>query len=836
MTVRAFGIAGFVVLGLILREPGADEPTSESLVLAIVDELSSGTGDAETTRSAWDRLERFVESHLTRLGEDSTASRDRRRAVVIGLRHLAVARTPAWRDAWCDRIVMGCEWALAEDDLLTEAALLAFYAATSLNAGGRPESAARVLDTVLEDPRIETETYQTRLYERRAVAARLLGDTASALEFLDSAHRNIARGESALVFSLLAEEFRILVSLGLTDRAARVLEHQERLVEKDPTPYEAGSLIWNRVQLAHARTRHSQVIAYAEENLRRLPRDGRNRLLRARLAFYRGLSLAERGLSGDSELDVAAAALDALLGSGELDRLATEKRHAIQRRVVVALEMGEFAASEEYLRRSDSAADPGGPPTLTDVRQLALWSRLGRLRSSGGAASEALSGADRRFLDRFGAFLESWRRTPIDEAGVGFLHYPYRREVVAECIEAALALADQDPRDAFEWVVKTQAQGTLARVHEIPAADLDTVRRALIPPDGGLLAFVPGPFGSHLFALDGERLHHFRLDREAVLAAANAEARAEVISPPERIEGRVDPEWRSEASERLARLLFPPPVVERMKGWRSVYVTGFELLGPAPIESLPIDGFGELGLEWAVSRLPSIPLGVWLAERAEPRSSAAEEDGGGRMALGVLAATTWDEERWPGLARIPLTEEDLATLTGSLPASRVADGVGREATLAALSRQRAPELERLVILAHGVRDESLARPNCMLLADGPLSAVGLERLYAGGRAPAVVILATCEVNRAALRRGDDGVQQLSGALLSSGAQAVAASDDQLDYHATVRLVGRVVHHLVEDGVGPAEALRRARAALKSDPRFDHPFFYGNLHLIGLLDG
>ncbi len=853
---------GFVVpAGARTEEPGPTERQVAELVSELVSELDSEPPESEDRVRLHDRLVRAVEEALRRGRgvpggeEDGAARRDARRAAVLGLYRLALDQQtePEWRAEWRERLTEATAWAREEPDMFGAAAMLGYVASTAWMDATEIGRAADLLDSLLADPRLAEERLQTRLLERRASAARQLGETARALELLERARRSAPRGEPGLVPYLLAEEFHALVNLGLTDRAARVLDLQEERIARaeEEAGEEAGEedelaravLAVNRVRLAYARARHAKVIRETERLLGGSGVGSKLTRQRARLAFYRALSLTDRALATGEGRPAAASALEALLESGDLDDLALNRRHVLQRRAALALAEGDLEEAEEFLRRGDRDVESEDEDlTLQDVRHDSLRSQVRRQREIAAEVTTRDAPECARLLARFDTFLRAWERSPIDEAGVGFLHFPYRREVVGECLEAAEWLADDEPTAAFELLMKVQAMGTLARRHAIAAPDLETVRRRLLPEGVGLLAFVPGPFGSHLFAVDREHVEHVRLPPEAELAAAHGAMRRHLVAPPEGTDGRSDVRAFVEASSRLARRLFPPSIAARLGEWRSVYVAGIDLLGPVAVEALAVPGLGELGTARAVSRLPSVPVGVWLAARAEATAGrdAGEERGEGRRdgdeergerTTTLFVATEWDAARWPDPERLPLTDADVELLRGGVPESRWSVRLGDEATLDGVAG--AAGRDRLVIVAHGEQDPTRVRPAGLLLADGFLGADEVERRFAGGAAPALVVLAACEGDRGPLRRGDDGVQQQSGAWFSRGALSVATSDRALDYHATVRLVGRMIAEM-EEGRSAAEALRRARAALKSDPRFDHPFFYANLHLVGLL--
>ena len=131
------------------------------------------------------------------------------------------------------------------------------------------------------------------------------------------------------------------------------------------------------------------------------------------------------------------------------------------------------------------------------------------------------------------------------------------------------------------------------------------------------------------------------------------------------------------------------------------------------------------------------------------------------------------------------------------------------------------------MIAHGVHDGSRERPAGLVLAsaaggEGAAEATGAvawcEDLERSTIAPCVV-LASCGAARGPLRRGDDGIAGLAGALHAGGARAVVLSRSDVEYRATLRLVAAFLAR-VADGAAPAEALRAARAELLRDRSCD----------------
>jgi len=160
---------------------------------------------------------------------------------------------------------------------------------------------------------------------------------------------------------------------------------------------------------------------------------------------------------------------------------------------------------------------------------------------------------------------------------------------------------------------------------------------------------------------------------------------------------------------------------------------------------------------------------------------------------------------------------------------------GAEATRAALA-ERLAGARVAQVLAHGSYEEARERPAGMLLAapDGaPGVFVGADEIEALD-APPLTVLTVCEGGRAPKRRGDAGAADLAGALLAAGTRArcVVQSAFDLDVE-SARAISARFHAALAAGDAPAEALRKARAAMARDPRFADPFHHATMVAVGL---
>jgi hypothetical protein len=360
---------------------------------------------------------------------------------------------------------------------------------------------------------------------------------------------------------------------------------------------------------------------------------------------------------------------------------------------------------------------------------------------------------------------------------------------------------------------------------------VDAVRGELIGADEALFVYFPAPDSSHVFVVDADTLRHFALPPSVELREAeNSLVRALSSPPRHEADGSVSPadaqRWRR-AARRLGTLVLPEEARAFVAEHRAVTVVGADLLSWFPFECLLLDDERTIGEAIAVSHLPSVPFG--LALRRRDRLPV------GDVAFRLIAAPEHSRSTraaWPELESLPVDKRALLRVAARYAKAELF--LGRDATRAALLAEPAATVVQL--LCHGVYDASRLRPAGLLLApdpagayDGPLWCEDAELQPTAD----LVVLAACGAGRGPQRRGDESVNHLGGAFLGAGARAVVQSHADLDYRATLRLSETLHARLATGGTSPAEALRAARAELRADPRFDHPYYHSLLQVLGL---
>lgn len=481
---------------------------------------------------------------------------------------------------------------------------------------------------------------------------------------------------------------------------------------------------------------------------------------------------------------------------------------------------------EDVISRMGNGAARAGPrrqaaSVQASRARIALGRGVGEveLRRESTALESALAG-----------LVDSWRSLPPRPGGVGLFASDTVREVLSMVVR--LRLAQEDPEGALQQLVSTSDVGTLVRRMNGPRVDLAAIRAELLGARTGALIYLPSLDRTHVFALDATQLDHIeiaeatpRLDLLRAFAGAVRQSPRGLPDDAERARRRRD---LARDGQEIARWLLPAAVRARVATWDHVLIVGRELLENVPFDALPWTSRAPLGVAKALSYLPSLSLGVALERR---RAEAV----GGALDMVLAAAPVHGDaaaEQYPNLRALPWTAADTRALLAPFPAGQRASYTGADAGIDTL--RAAVRRTRMVhFVTHGIRDHMRERYAGLLLApkgDDPgfLWSEAAERLSG----PEVVLLSACGPGRGPHRAGDAAAAHLGGAFLLASAQCVVLPAAAVAFRPTLRLMTHVHAHLAND-VAPAEALRRARAALCRDPRHDDPHDWALVHALGI---
>ena len=95
----------------------------------------------------------------------------------------------------------------------------------------------------------------------------------------------------------------------------------------------------------------------------------------------------------------------------------------------------------------------------------------------------------------------------------------------------------------------------------------------------------------------------------------------------------------------------------------------------------------------------------------------------------------------------------------------------------------------------------------------------------------LVVLSACETALGREVRGE-GLIGLTQGFMTAGARSVVASLWQVPDRATAELMRRFYGYMLDEGLAPAAALRKAQLASAAERRWSDPYFWGGFVLVG----
>jgi CHAT domain-containing protein len=95
----------------------------------------------------------------------------------------------------------------------------------------------------------------------------------------------------------------------------------------------------------------------------------------------------------------------------------------------------------------------------------------------------------------------------------------------------------------------------------------------------------------------------------------------------------------------------------------------------------------------------------------------------------------------------------------------------------------------------------------------------------------LVVLSACDTALGREVRGE-GLIGLTQGFMAAGARSLVASLWQVPDRATAQLMEQFYGYLLNDGLRPAEALRKAQLWSAAQPRYRDPYFWGGFVLVG----
>lgn len=624
-------------------------------------------------------------------------------------------------------------------------------------------------------------------------------------------HRPLVRTVEwqAAVDVLMAQcRFLQALALGQPERAGHFLEVEEQRVKHLGAiavgPSLRAGVVLDRVALSNATEDFKRAIASAEAGLKQLETEALPAVTMQahadRLRTALGTALVMEGQLAQADKVLAGVTgLGAVLQRAWIAR--AQGRHA-DFLALAEVPDAQLAGCE------DAILCAGGGGLQLQVA-LASSPKDDAGRAARRARLEQIQG---RMQPVFDALLASVARLPGRLGGVGFFHFEWAQQQLADLVAVQLALqpGPKGEQLAMELVLRAQSQGSLMRALAArPGApkagtNLAAVQLAL-PPDAVALVYLPSRYGTSLFAVARDQLVHAQLPARTEFDELAWLATGRLLT----LAGE-KPDALLKDLEKLRTLLLPKEVLASIDRYHHWIMVPGGTIANLPFEALPLDNGLLVGEAHAVSNLASLPLRGLLQDPVKPPLPL-------RMLLVANLAPPPHAVPAPQKIEPAKVGPWLERLLEPFPqAQRLADDDGTEAGL----REQLPrEHDILHILAHGVRDPEREFGWGLVLggkADGGPTTDGA--LWPDDvlqfRTRGLVILSACRIGRAPRRLGEDHAGNLGGAFLHIGASAIVQSRAAIRLDETCRLM-QEFHARLAKGCAWAEALRAARDAVRA---------------------
>jgi CHAT domain-containing protein/tetratricopeptide (TPR) repeat protein len=223
-----------------------------------------------------------------------------------------------------------------------------------------------------------------------------------------------------------------------------------------------------------------------------------------------------------------------------------------------------------------------------------------------------------------------------------------------------------------------------------------------------------------------------------------------------------------------------------------------------------------------------------VLEAGDPRFGAAQPVSSRVAAAAPLTARTSSGTE---LGRLLSTSYEAQAIADLVPADRRLLASGFAASRSAVLGSPLEDFRYIHFATHGLIDSRYPGLSALVLSqfdergapqDGYLR---LNDIYNLRLDADLVVLSACDTALGREVRGE-GLIGLTQGFMAAGARSLVASLWQVPDRATAELMARFYGHLLNDGLRPAEALRRAQLWAASEPRYRDPYFWGGFVLVG----
>lgn len=372
--------------------------------------------------------------------------------------------------------------------------------------------------------------------------------------------------------------------------------------------------------------------------------------------------------------------------------------------------------------------------------------------------------------------------------------------------------------------------------------------QALLDDDTALLEYALGDTRSHVFVVTRTSLRHFVLPPRAQVETAARRAHERLSARNRRALERPTAQALAELSRMVLAPAAPALSARRLlvvADGALQYVPFAALPAPSPGSGATPVGSPPLVLDHEVVHLPSASvLAVLRRERAGRRPAAK------RLAVIADPVFSADDPRVPAataatrgpeadrrFARLRFARQEAEAIASQVPEQERLVALDFDADRAHLLAPEIAQYRWLHIATHGTVDDRHPDLSGLVLSlvdqagrprEGLLRVREIHRLRLGAD---LVVLSACETALGREVRGE-GLFGLARGFLYAGAPRVVASLWSVRDEATAQLMSRFYAGMVQDGLGPSTALRRAQLSLQAEPRWASPFYWAGFVLQG----
>lgn len=368
---------------------------------------------------------------------------------------------------------------------------------------------------------------------------------------------------------------------------------------------------------------------------------------------------------------------------------------------------------------------------------------------------------------------------------------------------------------------------------------LDTTQiLELIPePETLLLAYAIDEKKSHAWALDSEGLATFAFPPRAVIGKKVRLASAVIAMQPGQRTVNGLPRKPGQALAELSRWLLQPANT-KLRGKKRVVIIAGESLQLLPFGVLP----WRVPVKAENSPRGSAKKGRVLLDEMEvvylPSLSAYAALKAGSMELGSSGLGRLALFADPETARpIPGTSREAQTILQlSKGRYQVRPFLGKDCNRENAISTALAQYQIIHFATHGIIDQENPGRSHLILSPSPqtggknealfLKDIMRMRLRAG-----LVVLSACDTAMGKSVRGE-GLISLARGFMQAGVPRVMGTLWSISDAQAAELMGEFYQQMLKNGATPVAAMRHARLALRENPRYRDPFFWGGFIAIG----